>query len=36
MSQEELEKGQFRDAKQLARQIITAQQAEISEMWPVL
>ncbi|MFN2555300.1 MAG: DUF305 domain-containing protein [Nitriliruptorales bacterium] len=36
MAQEELDKGQFPDAKQLARQIITAQQAEISEMWLLL
>ncbi len=36
MAQEELDKGQFPEAKQLARQIITAQQAEISEMWLLL
>ncbi len=32
MSQEELNKGQYPDAKELARQIIAGQQAEISEM----
>lgn len=32
MSQEELNKGQFPEAKELARQIIAAQQAEIDEM----
>lgn len=32
-SEEELDKGQFPAARQLARQIITGRQAEISEMW---
>ncbi len=32
MAREELEKGQFPDARELARHIIEAQQAEISEM----
>lgn len=36
MAQEELDKGQFPDAKQLARHIIDSQQAEISEMQRLL
>lgn len=36
MAQEELDKGQFPEAQELARNIITAQQAEITEMQRLL